>query len=109
MLLESVISMAIIGIISFSMLSIMVNSYKYTKLGEDKINMTSIAQEYIEIMKNSSLETIINYKEKNFYSDEYRIKTDVVTINNLNNCVKISVKVEKKEKQILVESYKVVN
>jgi type II secretory pathway pseudopilin PulG len=109
MLLESIISMAIIGIISFTMLSIMINSYRYTKLSEDKINMTSIAGEYIEKMKNSSLETVINYKEKSFSSDGYSINTDVINIDSLNNCIKISVKVTKNNKQILVESYKVIN
>lgn len=109
MLLESIISMAIIGIISFTMLSIMINSYRYTKLSEDEINMTSIAEEYIEKIKSSSLENIINYKEKNFYNKGYNIDTDVINIDNLKNCIKISVKVEKNNKEILIESYKVIN
>lgn len=109
MLLESLISMAIIGIISFTMLSSMINSYRYTKLGEDKIQMTSKAGEYIEKIKNSSLENLMNYKEKSFFIDGYNINTDIINIDNLNNCIKIKVKVIKGSNQILVESYKVIN
>jgi type II secretory pathway pseudopilin PulG len=109
MLLESVISMAIIGIISFTMLSSMINSYRYTRLGEDKIHMTSIAGEYIEKIKNSSIENIMNYKEKNFTVNGYNINTDIINLDNLNNCIKIKVKVTKDKSQILVESYKVIN
>lgn len=109
MLLESVISIAIIGIISLTMLSSMINSYRYTKLGEDKIYMTSIAGEYIEKIKNSNIENLMNYKEKSFTINGYNINTDIINIDNLNNCIKIKVKVTKDKNQILVESYKVIN
>lgn len=109
MLLESIISLAVISIISFTMLSIAINSCIYVKLGEDKIHMTSIAQEYVEKIKNSNLESIVSYKEKSFTYSGYNVNTDIKYLDNLKNCIKISVKVAKDNEKVLIESYKVIN
>ncbi|SHK12579.1 hypothetical protein [Tepidibacter formicigenes] len=109
--LEIILSLAIIEIIILSFISIFSNCFIWSLKSKEKLEALSLAQEYIEKIKADDIDTLIqDYNKKYFNEGKYTIETVLESKNNefnIKNSLKIIVKVEKDNNEIInLQSYR---